>query len=170
MNYYGQAQYQPIKRKVFISFHQKDRREVDAFIEDWANRHGVFIPKALGVSDNDDFINSTNPEYVMSQIRAKYLGDSTVTVVLIGLCTHSRRYVDWEIKASLRRGEAEPNGLIGLLLPSCGKSAHLAPRFQDNWKQGEQDCYACYWYCPQTTASAYRCGHHLSETGGRHPA
>jgi len=150
MNYYGLSQYQPIRRKVFISFHQKDRPEVDAFIERWATREGVFIPKALGVSDNDDFIDSTNPEYVMSQIRAKYLGDSTVTIVLLGSCTHSRRYVDWEIKASLRHGETEPNGLIGILLPSSGKSAHLPPRFHDNWQQGEQNCYARYRCCPQT--------------------
>ena|SRR6266545_2869289 len=124
MNYYGLPQYAPVKRKAFISFHQEDRPEVDAFIEQWATRQGVFIPKALGVSNNDDFINSTNPEYVMSQIRTKYLGDSTVTIVLIGSCTHGRRYVDWEIKASLRQGATDPSGLIGLLLPSCGKSAH----------------------------------------------
>ncbi|MBM3883265.1 MAG: hypothetical protein FJ387_26730 [Verrucomicrobia bacterium] len=145
MNYY-----EPIRRKVFISFHQKDRPEVDAFIEEWANRQGVFIAKALGVSDNDDFIKSTKPEYVMSQIRAKYLEDSTVTVVLIGTCTHSRRYVDWEIKASLRQGETEPNGLIGFLLPSAGQRAHLPPRFQENWQQGEHNCYARYRFCPQT--------------------
>src|SRR5436309_2603343 len=149
MNYFGLPQYQPVKRKVFISFHQKDRPDVEAFIEQWAIRRGVFIPKALGVSDNDDFICSTTPEYVMSQIRAKYFGDSTVTIVLVGSCTHSRRYVDWEIKASLRQGGTEPNGLIGLLLPSCGKSAHLPPRFQDNWEQGDRECYARYRYCPQ---------------------
>lgn len=150
MNYSGLPQYQPTKRKVFISFHQNDRPEVDAFVNHWANHQGVFIPKVLGVSSNDDFIGSTNPQYVMSQIRARYLGDSTVTIVLIGLCTHSRRYVDWEIKASLRQGDAEPNGLIGLLLPSSGKSANLPPRFHDNWKQEESNCYARYRYCPQT--------------------
>ncbi len=136
--------YYDIKRKVFISLHQKDRNEVDNFIERWANREGVFIPKALGVSDNDDFINSTNPEYVMSKIREKYLGDSTVTIVLIGTCTHSRRYVDWEIKTSLRQGDYLPNGLIGILLPSCGTSAHLPKRFQDNWGKGEINCYTRY--------------------------
>jgi hypothetical protein len=139
MTYYG------IKRKVFISFHQKDRREVDDFIERWSVKEGVFIPKALGVSDNDDFVNSTDPEYVMSKIREKYLGDSTVTILLIGKCTHSRRYVDWEIKASLRQGENyTPNGLVGILLPSCGNSAHLPPRFKDNWQKEENNCYARY--------------------------
>jgi hypothetical protein len=36
----------------------------------------------------------------MSEIRRKYLGNASVTIVLIGSCTHSRRYVDWEIKLS----------------------------------------------------------------------
>src|SRR5205809_7957009 len=98
MVYYG------TRRKVFISFYQGDRAEVDDFIYQWSDLEEVFIPKALGTFDNEDFINSTNPEYVMGQIRKNYLGDSTVTIVLLGICTHSRRYVDWEIKSSLRQG------------------------------------------------------------------
>jgi hypothetical protein len=74
------------KRNVFISFFQGDRPEVDEFIARWASREGVFTPKVLGVSANDDFINSDDPEYVMSRIREKYLGDSTVTIVLMGSC------------------------------------------------------------------------------------
>jgi hypothetical protein len=127
--------------------------EVDAFIDQWATRQGVFIPKALGVSNNDDFIDSTNPEYVMSQIRVKYLQDSTVTIVLIGKCTHSRRYVDWEIKASLRQAEDDaPNGLVGILLPSQGNSAYLPERFSDNWASGEAKCYARYRAAPASAA------------------
>ena len=144
MNYY-----QPIKRKVFVSFHHNDQVEAEAFIEQWGNRQDVFIPKVLGVSDNDDFIGSTNPEYVMGQIRSKYLGDATVTITLIGQCTHSRRYVDWEIKSSLRRGESVPNGLIGILLPSCANRKFyppLPPRFNQNFSK-EQECYARYYYC-----------------------
>lgn len=138
------------KRKVFISFFQGDRKEVDEFIDRWANREGVFIPKVLGVSGNEDFINSNNPEYVMSQIRDKYLGDSTVTIVLMGSCTHSRRYVDWEIKSSLRRGAYTPNGLIGIILPSMGTSAILPPRFEANWNKEHQNCYARYWIAPHS--------------------
>ena len=136
------------KRKVFISFYQGDRNEVDAFIDRWARREGVFIPKALGVSMNDDFINSTNPEYVMSQIRQKYLGDSTVTIVLVGSCTHSRRYVDWELKTSLRCGSYTPNGVMGIILPSQGKAAILPPRLAANWNEDNVNCYARYWIAP----------------------
>ena len=111
------------KRKVFISSFHNDRVEVDAFIWRWSTFEGVFTAKALCTFDNDDFINSTNPEYVMSEIRRKYIGDASVTIVLIGKCTHSRRYVDWEIKASLRQGQSLPNGLLAYVLPSAVPSA-----------------------------------------------
>lgn len=134
-------------RRVFISHYKGNRAEVDNFINDFANSGRVFSPRVLGANDNDDFINSTNPEYVMTQIRKKYLQDSTVTIVLIGRCTHSRRYVDWEIKSSLRRGYYTPNGLLGILLPSQGNSAELPPRLMDNWNQNHIDCYSrCYAY------------------------
>lgn len=123
------------KHKVFISHYKGDRTEVDKFIQTFAQHYGVFTPYVLGAGDNDDFINSTDTDYVMSQIRKKYLQDTTVTIVLVGSCTHSRRYVDWEIKSSLRQGEQLPNGLLAIALPSQGNSAYLPPRFIQNWKE-----------------------------------
>lgn len=139
------------RRKIFVSYHHGDEDEVQAFIEEWGTRQKVFIPKALGISEEDDFIDSDNPEYVMSQIREKYLGDSTVTIILLGSCTHSRRYVDWEIKASLRQGMFNtPNGLIGITLPSLGGTAHLPPRLEENWTQGHIGCYARFYVAPNS--------------------
>src|SRR5262245_13410029 len=101
---------QPVKREEFISsVHDGNQQEVDDFISRWVKVENVFAAKAIGTFHNDDFIDSTNPEYVMSEIRRKYLGNSSVTIVLIGTCTHSRRYVDWELKSSLRRGTNTPN-------------------------------------------------------------
>ena len=147
--WYSKASQAKTKRKVFISFYQADRTEVDAFIKKWADDEGVFIAKALGASDNDDFISSTDPAYVMTRIRQKYLGDSTVTIVLLGKCTHSRRYVDWELKTSLRRGEYTPNGVMGILLSSVASGGvHLPPRLQANWNKDHKDCYARYYGYP----------------------
>lgn len=140
--------YTGVKRKVFISHYKGDRGEVDAFIKYFANTHGVFTPYVLGANDNDDFISSTDPAYVMTQIRKKYLQDTTVTIVLVGQCTHSRRYVDWEIKSSLQQGSTLPNGLMGIILPSQGASAHLPPRLKDNWNKDHKDVYARYWTYP----------------------
>ena len=157
----------PPKRNVFISSFHDDRREVDAFIYHWATLEGVFTPKALCTFDNEDFINSDNPEYVMGEIRRKYIGDASITIVLVGECTHSRRYVDWEIKASLRRGQSLPNGLLAYVLPSAmprfdaarGISTaypDMPPRLAANWNKNQQHaCYARY-YVPPNSAEALR--------------
>ncbi len=143
--------YSGIKRKVFVSHYSGDRNEVDQFIQTFANEQKVFTPYILGANENDDFINSNDPAYVMTQIRKKYLKDTTVTIVLIGSCTHSRRYVDWEIKSSLQQGETDPNGLIGILFPSCKNSAHMPPRLKANWNKESKDCYARYHAYPSSS-------------------
>lgn len=149
---YGTLAKTPVRRMVFLSHYKGDHDEVEKFIEDSKD---VFIPRVLGANENYDFIDSSNPEYVMNQIRTKYLQKSTVTIVLIGKCTHSRRYVDWEIKSSLRQGSYTPNGLIGILLPSAKDGPDLPPRFKDNWCKGNNNCYARYYNYP-TTAEQLR--------------
>jgi hypothetical protein len=156
------------RRNVFISSFHADRREVDDFLYRWSQTEKVFIPKALCTFDNDDFINSTNSDYVMREIRLKYIGDASVTIVLIGSCTHSRRYVDWEIKASLTQGQSLPNGLLAYVLPSAmpaitdwagnqfewGKRAwpHLPERLSANWNYNhQQTCYARYFVTPDSS-------------------
>ena len=136
--------YNGTRRKIFISHYKGDKTDVDDFIDCFGNQERVFNPYVLGANDNDDFIDSTNTDYVMGQIRKKYLQDTTVTIVLIGSCTHSLRYVDWEIKSSLTQGATLPNGLIGILLPSQENSAHLPPRFEENWERENENCYTRY--------------------------
>jgi hypothetical protein len=139
----------PVRRKCFISYYAGDTREVNVFLRDFGD---VFIPKVIGVSDGDDYINSDDSDYVMGKIRSQYLGDSTVTILLIGSCTHSRRYIDWELKASLRQGAYIPNGLLGLVLPSLGGSAHLPPRFKSNYNSDSVNSYAAYHSYPTSAA------------------
>ena len=139
-----------VKRKVFVSHYRGDKYEVEQFIEEFANRQKIFTPYVLGANNNDDYIDSTNPEYVMTQIRSKYLQDTTVTIVLVGSCTHSRRYVDWELKSSLRQGNYIPNGVMGIILPSQGNSCDLPQRLADNWNVDNANCYAKYWIYPRS--------------------
>jgi Thoeris protein ThsB, TIR-like domain len=140
----------PVRRKCFVSYYGGDRVEVEAFLQQFSD---VFIPKVIGVSSSDDFINSTDSGYVMSKIREKYLGDSTVTLCMIGNCTHSRRYIDWELKTTLRRGSYIPNGLVGIILRSAGTRAYQPPRFFQNWGRNESAGYAIYRSYP-TSSSA----------------
>ena len=136
--------YQGVKRRVFISHYKGDRSEVNAFIERFGDKDQVFTYYALGAGDNEDFIDSSDTAYVMQRIRDLYLKDSTVTIVLVGSCTHSRRYIDWEIKSSLQQGATLPNGLLGIVLGSQGNGAILPERFARNWNISESSCYARY--------------------------
>ena len=149
--------YQGVKRKIFISHYKGNKDEVEAFIDEFANRQGVFTPYVLGANDNDDFIDSTDTDYVMTQIRKKYLLDTTVTIVLVGSCTHSRRYVDWEIKTSLRLGEYTPNGLMGIVLPSQKENPYLPPRLEKNLARDQVNCYARYWIYPSSAETLGTC-------------
>mgnify|MGYP000990265085 CR=1 FL=1 len=131
---------QPVRRKVFLSHSHLHEVENAAFLRDFGD---VFIARQLGIFGNEDFINSTDTNYVMQCVRSHYVQDSTVTIVLIGSCVHSRRYIDWEIKASLRQGaDFLPNGLLAITLPSTNGQAHLPERVEQNWKQGNINCYA----------------------------
>lgn len=130
-----------IRRKCFISYHQADVAAVNRFI----NRFGQSNFMKRGITLPDEVVNSTDADYVMRRIRQLYLRDSTVTVVLVGRCTWARRFVDWEIQASLRRPAIGlPNGLLAILLDRSTRPA-LPPRFKLNRDTG----YAEYHYYPR---------------------
>ncbi len=140
-------------RKVFISFYGGDEKEVGTFVT-WAHRNGALIPKILHDAYSGAWVDSTNTDYVMQRVRDEFIGDSTVTMLLLGRCTHSRRYVDWEIKATLQQGESYlPNGLLAVNLPSIGNAGvHLPPRFLDNYKAPPNTGYARYYAAPSTAS------------------
>jgi MTH538 TIR-like domain (DUF1863) len=140
----------PVRRKVFVSYFRGDRLEVEEFVERWAEDERVFLPQIVGAFGRG-LIKSSNAEYVISRIRTEQIADATVTLVLLGSCTHSRRHVDWEIQASLRRGaDSLPNGLLGIVLPSQGKAALLPPRFEMNWVPENRGGYARYYVAPSS--------------------
>lgn len=65
--------YPTIKIKIFISHHKGNQPEVDQFIQTSGTEQNVLIPYVLNAAEMNDFINSTNPSYVIQQIRKKYL-------------------------------------------------------------------------------------------------
>lgn len=135
-----------VRHKCFISYHHDDQDEVDEFISTFDHDRDVFIARGLGQEMAQDIINSDNVDYVLQRIRELYLRDSTVTIVLMGKCTWARRYVDWEIQASLRHGQTTtPKGLLGIKLPSFPvRDGKFPNRLNLNLKQSDdqEDCYA----------------------------
>lgn len=136
------------RRKCFISYHHADDSAVRNFVDTFDHAHDVFIVRRLGEMP-EDLINSNNTDYVMSCIRRDYIRDSTVTIVLAGQCTWARRYVDWEIQASLRSGATiTPNGLLGIKLPTFTK---FPERLENNLEQpGQAGSYAGWIDYPRT--------------------
>lgn len=144
----------PSRHKCFLSYHRDDVEEVEAFIESFGE---VFIPRVLGVTDEDDFIDSADTDYIMDCIREKYLTDSTVTIVLIGKCAWARRYIDWEVYSTLRNDKSNRrSGLMAVTLPSVANDAtrKLPARVNDNVID-ETNGYARWWKYP-TSAEGLR--------------
>lgn len=141
-------------RNIFLSFHQAD--EIEANI--WCRRFGDYFNeiRTLGLHEHGDeyaeHINSGDSDYVMSRIRADKIAGTSCTVVLIGKCTWARRYIDWEIAATLRNfTESARGGLIGVQLPSAKDHGWttLPPRLALNTtnKGGTETGYARF-YAP----------------------
>lgn len=123
------------RHKTFISYHHVDEAEVAAFIDHFDHDHDVLISRGIGASMAGDVIDSTDADYIKQRIRQLYLRDSSVTLVMVGAETWGRRFVDWEVAASLRNtATSNRNGLLAITLPSVANdsSRQLPARVDDN--------------------------------------
>ncbi|WP_420076386.1 TIR domain-containing protein [Streptomyces sp. JL3001] len=154
---YAASSDSPTRHKCFVSYHGADAQEVLAFVQRYEN---VFIPRVIGITEDDPAINSDDADYIMDTIREKYLSDSTVTILMVGRCTWSRKFIDWEIFSSLRRGRVNRlNGLMGIQLPSAtNPNAQVPARLSDNLRKGDGgDAYARYWKYPTSDQFLREC-------------
>jgi hypothetical protein len=122
----------PTRRKVFISYHHGgDQAYYDEFSRFFHDQYEAIRDNSL-----ERVIQSDNTEYVMQQIREKYITGTSCTIFLIGAQSHQRKYLDWEIKATLDKC----HGLIGIVLPTHTKNPAgeivVPDRFLDNCKSG----------------------------------
>jgi hypothetical protein len=104
----------PVKRKVFVSYHHaNDQYYYNEFSKYFSQSYDIFYDNSL-----DRKIDSTNAEYVNRKIREDYIVGSSATIVLCGSETFKRRWVDWEIHATLYH----KHGLLGIVLPTCQRN------------------------------------------------
>lgn len=111
----GRLFYHPCPRKVFLSFHHEDLRQVSGF------RLMTKNPKLnLEISDDENRypVDSTHAGYVKRAIRAK-IRSVDVVVCMIGNGTAWRDWVDWELKAA----EQENVGICGVRLKGARSRA-----------------------------------------------
>lgn len=107
-------------RRIFISFHHKDRMKAKGFnLLRWNKNVGVeFVGRHLL-----DPVDSKNEDYIRQKVGEQLKGTS-VTVVLIGKETADSDWVKYEIERSLNKDK--PNGVLGIRLePGVGIPALL---------------------------------------------
>lgn len=95
------------KRKVFVSYHHVNQSAVDTF-RILGSAYDIFSDASL-----DRLIDSNNTSYVSRTIREDYITGTSITIVLCGVDTWKRKYVDWEIHSTLVKDHA----LLGIMLP-----------------------------------------------------
>ena len=126
------------RRKVFVSYHhENDQRLRNRFESLFADVYDILDSRSVRIGAIPKGLHT---DEISRRIRDDYLCDSTVTVVLIGKDTWSRKHVDWEIAATIRDTEANPrSGLVGIFLHAhspFGKVDHdpytIPPRLYDN--------------------------------------
>ena len=122
----------PVKRKIFISYHHdNDQAYYNGFVQFFENQYEVIQDNSL-----DRLIDSDDADYVMRRIRENHISGTSCTIVLCGPQTRWRKYVDWEIKATLDK----QHGLIGVKLsnniPDQLGRCHKPDRLQDNIDSG----------------------------------
>ena len=124
------------RHNVFISNHVADQEWKCRFVDMMGDR---IVDKSVNLGDLD--ANRPATEQTLQSIRESHIASASVTVVLIGRCTWQRKYVDWEIGASLRHTRINRRcGLLGILLPDhpnfgpggCDPRL-IPPRLADNW-------------------------------------
>lgn len=121
-----------IRRAIFVSYHH----DSDQGYYDELSR--VFADQYEAVRDNsvERPFDSDDADYVMRRIRENHISGTSCTIVLCGRETPWRKYVDWEIKATLDK----QHGLIGINLPTSQRNAQgqsiVPDRLHDNISSG----------------------------------
>ena len=139
--------------KVFISYHHELDEEWKArFVRTMGDR---IVDKSIYVGEIVD--TNTPTADTLRQIREGNISEATVTVVLVGPRTWQRKFVDWEIGATLTDTAMNPRcGLIGILLPThrdFGASTYnprlIPPRLADNCMGGSPFARIVNWRGPR---------------------
>lgn len=128
----GKLPLPPARPRVFISYqHSSDQHYYNEFSR-------VFHDGYESVYDNSlaRVIDSECCEYVIQRIRDEFITGTSCTILLVGPTSYQRKYLDWEIKATLDK----EHGLIGIHLPNLTPRwdglFNVPVRFAENVRSG----------------------------------
>lgn len=108
-------------------------------------------------------IGSEGPDYVMRRIRENYITGSSCTIVLVGRYTWGRKYVDWEIKATVER----EHGLISVQLPTLPITPQNTVIVPDRLNDNIQSGYALWVTWHQITSGVQSCTQFIEQADAR---
>ena len=135
------------RHKVFVSYHHgNDQGYRNRFERLFSDVYDIMDSRSVRIGSIPDGLRI---DEISRRIRDDYLGDSTVTVVLVGVDTWRRKHVDWEIGATVRDTNVNRRaGLVGILLPthpSYGDDGYdpytIPPRLHYNVECGFADLF-----------------------------
>src|SRR5688500_13031630 len=101
------------KPRIFISYHHADREAFERLSTVLHDQYQVVTDRSL-----DEAVESDDCDYVYRRISEEFITGTSCTFVLCGRETASRKFVDWEIKATLdkKHGLIAVDGLPGSTL------------------------------------------------------
>lgn len=102
--------------KVFISYHHHNDQKYKNALVEFGKENKIFVDRSV---DTGDISDQLDDKTIRETIRDRYLRDSTVTIVLIGTETKTRKHVDWEIYSSMFDGRVnKKSGILVINLPT----------------------------------------------------
>ena len=123
---------EPKRPKIFVSYqHTSDQAYYDAFSKTFHDGHESIYDNSL-----ERCIDSDKCDYVIQRIRDEFIAGTSCTILLVGPTAYQRKYLDWEIKATLDK----EHGLIGIQLPNLPPRwdglFNVPLRFAENVRSG----------------------------------
>src|SRR6266446_7189635 len=131
-SYIPPALVRPKRPCIFVSYqHSSDQAYYDAFSSTFHDGYESIYDNSL-----ERRVDSDDPEYVIQRIRDSFTTGTSCTIALVGPTAYQRKYLDWEIKATLDK----EHGLIGIhlpnLLPRWDGLFTVPSRFVENVRSG----------------------------------
>lgn len=143
------------KPRVFVSYHHHgDQKYYDAFSKTFCDAYDIITDNSL-----EREVDSDDVDYVMRRIRENFITGSSCTIVLVGADTWGRKYVDWEIKATLDK----EHGLIGVQLPTLIAGSNGTVSVPDRLNDNIRSKFAPWITWASITGSPQACASYVQQ-------
>jgi len=118
------------KPRVFVSYyHGGDQYWYNRFSSIFGSSYELITDRSI-----EEPFDSTNTNYLRQVIREQHISGTSATVVLCGVESWKRKWIDWETQMTLNK----EHGLLGIVLPTHppGNPALVPNRLHDNILSG----------------------------------